>query len=122
MTHPTLGVRRSHRSRCDYIMHRDRRLFQKVSIKHPEQFETDHLMLVSRYLVKPTRYHKAYLLGRKKFPLKPPTVDLTQADHLWNTVKAQMPKQEQQQQRAPRPTWIAPATLRLMDQRCALRK
>ncbi len=88
-----------HHSRCDYIMHRDRRLFQKVSIKRPEQYDTDHHMLVARFLVQPTRFHKAYLLGRKKFPLKLPTENLTEADRLWNVVKAQMPPLAPQQRR-----------------------
>ena len=51
-----------------------------MTLKRPEKYEPDHLMLVARFLARPTRYRKAYLLGRKKFPLKTPTVDLSQAD------------------------------------------
>ena len=102
-----------YRSRCDYILHSDRRLFQTVGIRTPFKFDTDHLMLVARFLVKPTRHHKAYLLGRKKFPLRP-IHPLSQADILFQAVKAQMPIELPQLQRS-RPNWISARTLVLMD-------
>lgn len=60
------------RSRCDYILGTDRRLFQTVSIRDPRHYSSDHYMLKARLLLSPKKSHKTHLQGRKRFPLKPP--------------------------------------------------
>jgi exonuclease III len=80
------------RSRCDYILGTDRRLFETVSIRDPRYFTSDHYMLVACYLISPTPSHKLYLQGRKRLPLQPPTKGpLTQVDMLFQEVKANCP-------------------------------
>jgi hypothetical protein len=56
------------RSRCDYILGTDRRLYQTMSLRDPRNYSTDHLMLKAKLLWQPTKSHKNYLRGRKKFP------------------------------------------------------
>jgi exonuclease III len=62
---------KTYRTRCDYILGSDRRLFKTVSIKDPRHFTSDHYMLVASLRAAPPREHKAYLQGRKRFPLTP---------------------------------------------------
>ena len=99
------------RSRCDYILGTDRRLFQTVQIKDPCNFSSDHLMLVARYLTKPTACHKRYLRGRKRFPLQLPKPPLTKVDTLFQNVKAHCPPPPPNR-KTPRPNWISPETTR----------
>jgi hypothetical protein len=110
------------RSRCDYILGTDRRLFTTVSIRDPRYFSSDHYMLIARYLISPTPSHKLYLKGRKRLPLKPPTKGpLSQADTLFQEVKANCPPRHT-------PTkpnyqnWLSQDTLKLIDTRCSLRR
>lgn len=109
-----------HRSRCDYIMGTDRRLFQTVSIRDPRHFSTDHLMIVAKYLVKPTACHKRYLRGQLTFPLKWPIGPMSQADHIFDEVKQYMPHPPRNNKK-PRPTWLSDKTLKLIDERSDLK-
>ena len=79
------------RSRCDYILATDRRLFQSVTMKNPRHYSSDHFMLVGKYLAQPAKQHKGYLRGRKAFPIRspPPGPDTPQTDQLFNVLKAQ---------------------------------
>jgi hypothetical protein len=84
------------RSRCDYILGTDRRLFETVSIRDPRYFTSDHYMLIARYLIGPSHSHKLYLKGRKRLPLQPPTKGpLTQANTLFQEVKANFPPRQE---------------------------
>eukprot|EP00797_Seminavis_robusta_P003406 Sro1211_g252850.1 Reverse transcriptase (RNA-dependent DNA polymerase) (1066) ;mRNA; f:30706-34100 len=112
---------KTYRSRCDYILGPDRRLFQWITIKNPRYFTSDHHMLLSWYRTCPAKSHKAYLNGRRKFPLTLPKIGpLTHADTLYERVLAACPQPELQTKK--RPQWLAPDTLKSMDTRCALRR
>ena len=110
-----------YRSRCDYILGTDRRLFQTVSIRDPRHFSTDHYMLVAKLLQRPQRSHKRYPQGRRTFPLTATPGPHTYVDSLFQAAISNsegIPKQKQSK----RPTWLSPETIRLMDQRCSFRR
>jgi exonuclease III len=48
-------------SRCDYILSTDRCLFSNVAIREPRLFTSDHRLVIAKYLVRPTEYHRQYL-------------------------------------------------------------
>ena len=79
------------RSRCDYILGTDRRLFHTARISNPRYFTTDHYMISADYMIQPTACHNRYLHGRTAFPLKQPPRPHTKADHLFQEVKANVP-------------------------------
>jgi exonuclease III len=108
-------------SRCDYILGTDRRLFEMVGIREPRYFNTDHHMVVGRYLVRPTPSHKLYLRGRKTFPLQRKWGPPTRADSLFQEVKQFLPPTPKQPQ-PHRPTWLSATTLQAVDARCSLRR
>jgi len=111
-----------HRSRCDYILGTDRRLFQSVGIRDPRHFSTDHYMVVATYLAKPQRSHKKYLLGRKTFPLKlPKWGPLPKADALYEQLLDYWDPPPPSAKKT-KPNWITQPTLQLMDARCSLRR
>ena len=111
------------RSRCDYILGTDRRLFESVGLRDPQQYSTDHLMLRGRLLRQPTKSHNRYLRGRRKFPLRLPKFGpLTQADTMFQDIKQRASIPRLAHNTHPRPQWISPATIRLIDQRCSLRR
>ena len=108
------------RSRCDYILGTDRRLFETVGIRDPRHYSSDHYMIMARYLIRPTPSHKSYLRGRKRFPLTLPTRGpLNKADTLFQEVKANFPETPPPKPHASK-TWLSPATLSLIDTRCSL--
>ena len=63
---------REGRSRTDYILGTDRRLFRNVSIRYPRH-NSDHYMVLSCLPSASLTEHNRYLGGRKKWPLRPPT-------------------------------------------------
>ena len=108
------------RSRCDYICGSDRRLFQKVSIRRP-RYDTDHFMVSAVLLSSLPKSHKKYLQGRRRLPLQTPKWGpLKLVDAVFQELKSW--REPRPQGPRPRPNWISPATLRLLDQRCALRR
>ena len=110
------------RSRCDYILGTDRRLFETAGLRDPRYFSSDHYMVVARYLIRPTPSHKRYLRGRKRLPLIPPTRGpLTKADTLFQEVKANFPETPPPKPHASK-QWLSQATLTLIDTRCSLRR
>ena len=77
-------------------------------------------MLVAEYYTQVPAYHKAYLLGRKRFPLQlSRRGPLNKSDTLWNNVvcHSSPPLYEQPK---PKPQWISEATLKLIDTRASL--
>ena len=60
------------RSRTDFILETDSRLFGNVSIWDP-QHNSDHYMVLGCLPSASLTEHKRYLRGRKQLPLKPPT-------------------------------------------------
>ena len=107
-------LQRTIRSRCDYILGTDRRLFEYVRISEPRHFSSDHYMLIGRYLVQPTKCHKHYLKGRRKFPLTVDEQAFTEADRLMDLVLGNCPEPDPQPKKK-RPSWISDETRKLMD-------
>ena len=60
------------RSRTDYILETDHRLFRNVSIQDPRH-NSDHYMVLGFLHSASLTEHTRYLGGRKKLPLRPPT-------------------------------------------------
>ena len=58
------------RSRTDYILGTDLRIFWNVSVRD-SRHNTDHYMLLGCLRSAPEREHVRYLSGRKKLPLRP---------------------------------------------------
>ena len=110
------------RSRCDYILGTDRRLFESVGIRDPRHYSSDHLAVKARLLRSPTRCHNRYLRGRKQFPLQLPTIGpIRHIDHLYQDLKA-MEVPPPAPPRPVRPQWMSADTVRLIDTRAALRR
>jgi hypothetical protein len=108
------------RSRCDYIMGRDQRLFETILIRDPCHCMMDHYMLKARLLLRPTKSHKAYLRGRKTFPLSPPKGEaITVTDASCNDMKKFILDPLPQEKRVPA-KWISLASRKLMATRCSL--
>lgn len=80
---------RIYRSRCDYVLGNNRRLFKPVSIRDPRHYSSDHYVLKGRLLLRPKKSHKSYLKGPKHFPLKPPTGEQSaELDSMFATLKS----------------------------------
>ena len=108
-------------SHVDYILAEDRRMFSKVSIRSPQSFTSDHRLVLGILPSSPLSENKAYLNGRKRFPLKAPTVGpLTKADSLFQRLKGFMEDEPREERRAR--SWISAATWILVDQKAALRR
>ena len=67
-----IRVGREVRSRTDYILGTDFRLFWNVSVQDPRH-NSDHYMVLGCLYSAPMREHSSYLEGRKRPPLRPPT-------------------------------------------------
>ena len=106
------------RSRTDYIMGTDRRLFGNVSVRDPRH-KSDHYMVLgclsSSYLTE----HKRYLGGRKKLPLRPP-VEPTREDDAFAALRRAVPKAKARE--AKRNKWISMEIWRLVDERVSARR
>ena len=110
------------RSRCDYILGTDRRLFNKVCLRDPRLFSSDHLMVLGELWSSELRRNKSYLRGRQRFPLRAPKWGpQTRADALLQALNEAIPKPTRAERRARR-EWISEETWRLVDERSALRK
>ena len=60
------------RSRTDYILGTDRRLFGNVSVRYPRH-NSDHYLVMGCLHSASLKEHMWYLGGQKKLPLRPPT-------------------------------------------------
>ena len=78
------------RSRTDYILGTDRRLFRNVSVRDPRH-NSDHYMLLGCLQSASLMEHKRYLWGRKKFPLRPPSKP-TREDNTFVAIRRAVPK------------------------------
>ena len=56
------------RSRTDYILGTDRRIFWNVSVWNPRH-NTDHYIVLGYLRSAPEREYTKYLMGRKQLPL-----------------------------------------------------
>jgi Reverse transcriptase (RNA-dependent DNA polymerase) len=111
------------RSRCDYILGTDRRMFKNVSIRDPRLYTSDHFMVHGRLLLTSNRrQHLAYHKARKRFPLQPPKGGpMTRADVLFQALKLNITPPTRAERRARR-AWISATTWNLVDQRSAMQK
>ena len=78
------------RSRTNYILGTERRLFWNVSVRDP-QHSTDHYMVLGCLHSAPEREHTKYLTGRKQLPLRPP-FDPTQEEGIFAALRRAHPK------------------------------
>ena len=78
------------RSRTDYILGTDRRLFWNVSVRDPRH-NTDHYMVLRCLRSALKRERTKYLTGRKRLPLRPPS-DPTREDRIFTALRRSVPK------------------------------
>jgi exonuclease III len=111
------------RSRCDYILGTDRRMFKNVSLRDPRLYTSDHYMVHGILLFNQSRrQHLAYNRARKRFPLRPPKGGpMTRADALFQALKLNITPPTRVERRARR-AWISATTWKLVDQRSAMQK
>ena len=108
-------------SRCDYIIGPDRCRFELVGIRNMQNFLSDHFALRARLLRFPTRCHYWYHRGRRASPLMiPPAKERSRADNKFQNLKSLEPVLTKLKP-PPRPLWMSPASIRLIEKRTALR-
>ena len=105
------------RSRTDYILGTDRRLFWNVSIWYPRH-NTDHYMVLGCLRSAPEREHTRYLSGRKQLPLRPPA-EPTWEDGIFAALLRAVPKPHAMERS--KNGWISKDTWRLVDERVSAR-
>ena len=106
------------RSRTDYILGTDCRLFGNVSIRDPRH-NSDHYMVLGCLPSASLTEHKRYLGGRKRWPVRPPSKP-TRVDQLFAALRRAVPKAQPREAR--RNTWISEETWRLVDERVSARR
>ena len=110
------------RSRCDYLLGTDRRMFSNVCLRDPRLFTSDHYLILGELQSTKPRGNLAYLKARRKFPLRPPKgVSRTNTDVLFQEIQRFVPPPNHATMRE-RKEWISHETWALVDQRSALRK
>ena len=105
------------RSRTDYIMGMDRRIFWNVYVRDPRH-NSDQYMVLGCLRRDPLREHSRYIRGRKQPPLRPPTA-LTMEDGIFAALRRAVPKPHSQDAR--KNAWISEATWRLVVERVSAR-
>ena len=101
------------RSRTDYILRTNRRLFRNVAVRDSRN-NSDHYMVLGCLPSAPLMEDKRYLGGRKRWPVRPP-VKPTRADQLFAALRRAVPKAQPREAR--RNAWISEKTWRLIDER-----
>ena len=109
---------REMRSRTDYILDTDRRLFGNVSVRDPRHNSYHYMMLGCLHSASLTE-HKRYLGGRKKQPLKPPT-EPTREDEVFAALRRAIPKPRAREAR--KNEWILTETWILVYKRVSARR
>ena len=101
------------RSRTDYILGADRRLFSNVAVRDPRH-NSDHYMVLGCLTSAPLTEHKRYLGRRKRWPVRLPG-EPTRTDQLFAALRRAVPKAQPREAR--RNAWILETTWRLIDER-----
>ena len=101
------------RSRTDYILGTDSRLFWNVSVWEPRH-NTDHYMVLGCLHSAPDREHTKYRTGHKGLPLQSPSGP-TREDRIFAALRRAVPKTQAQEMR--KNGWISEDTWRLVDER-----
>jgi paraquat-inducible protein B len=110
------------RSRCDYILGTDRRIFTYIAIKDP-CYNSDHLMVTGGILSAPKTEHKKYLRCRRKFPLRrQTTTSNVTAETEYDKLKQHIEIQAPEINRATKTPWISDSTWKLIDARASKSK
>ena len=105
------------RSRTDYLLGIDRRLFRNVSVWDPRH-NTDHFMVVGCLRSAPEREHTRYIMGRRNLSLRPPT-EPTREDRIFAALRRAVPKTHGKDRH--KNEWISEETWRLVDKRVSAR-
>ena len=105
------------RSRTDYILGTDHRLFRNVAIQDPWHNSDHHLVLVCLHSA-PLREHTEYLGRRTRLPLWP-LITPTREDGLFMDLRRSIPKSKTQEVR--KNGWILADTWRLFNKRVSAR-
>ena len=106
------------RSRTDYILGTDCRLFGNVSVRDPRH-NSYHYMVLGCLHSASLKDHTRYLGGRKKIPLHPPT-EPTMEDTIFADLRRAVPKPRDQEAR--KNAWILATMWRLVDERVSARR
>ena len=106
------------RSRTDYILGTDCRLFGNVSIRDPRH-NSDHYMVLGCLPSASLTEHKRYLGGSKRWPVRPPSKP-TRVDLLFAALRRAVPKVQPREAR--KNAWILEETWRLVDERVSARQ
>ena len=107
---------------CDYLLASDRRFLRNVQIQQPRLHQSDHFALVGVVQSAPHEEHRAYLRGRKRFPLQPPKAEaMSQADTLFTALKSHVDKAKPAIRQAKVP-WISGTTWKSVDTLTSLRR
>ena len=106
------------RSRTEYILGTDRRLFKNVSVRDPRH-NTDQYMVLGCLSGAPLKATRRYQGGRKRWPVWPPAKP-SQTDTLFVALRRAVPKPAPREAR--RNTWISAETWRLIDERVSTRR
>ena len=106
------------RSRTDYILGTDRRLFWNVSVWDPRH-NTDHYMVLGCLCSASDREHTKYLTGCKRLPLRPMFAP-TREDGIFAALRRAVPKPQAREMR--KNGWISEDTWRLVNERVSTRR
>ena len=99
------------RSRTDYILRTDRRLFRNVAVRYPLN-NSDHYLVLGCLCSAPLRDHTKFLGRRTRIPLQHLTT-LTREDGLFAALRRDIPKHKYQEAREN--VWTFADTSRLVD-------
>ena len=91
------------RSRTDYILGTDHRLFWNVSVRDPRH-NSDHYLVLGCLRGDPLREHYEYLGRRKRLPLRAPTTP-TREDRLFAALRRAAPKYKARDTQKTRGSW-----------------
>ena len=106
------------RSRTDYILGTDRRLFQNVAVQDPRH-NTDHYMVLGCLPGAPLAKTKRYQGGQRRWPVAPPAAP-SRVDTLFEALRRAVPKKAPREAR--QNAWILAETWRLVNDRVATRR
>ena len=106
------------RSRTDYTLGTDIRLFGNISVRDPRH-NSDHYLVLGCLHSASLKEHMWYLGGWKKIPLQLPT-EPTREDEILADLRRAVPKAQAREAR--RNEWISAATWRLVDERVSARR
>ena len=106
------------RSRTEYILGTDCRLFWSVSVRDPRH-NSYHYLVLGCLRSALLREHSEYLGRRKRLPLQPPTT-LTREGGLFASLRRDIPNPKARGAR--KNAWILETTWRLVDERVSVHR